>query len=525
MPPSNIEMPATIDLIGEDLLHNIVARLPATSFASAACVSRSWNLVCDRVLCRPKLSAACSFNHSLQVAVEEVVNKVLSEPIRPHFAIASIGPSFDLQEAHQHITTKLGSQVPVITNDPSGIIGRDAISDEFKEIQWEITEEDEDTDVPPVLPESANRAIMLIVGFLPGLKVTTIPLLKQVEDPQIVMVDKFVTDIREFSTSVSGCKSPAAIIMFSDFQAGMKAVMEKLDYAMSPETVIVGDSGCQFRHTDATNGSSRDITVNEEHVSAAVAFVFAVDRKKPPGVGETQFHAVLSSGLSPVGPTYKAASVREKHGDSLTWLTARREGSRENIDGETVLNQVYDELGDRIQFPTFYIGVTKKRKCSVGEEKVGYITSLAFHEVLGDNQEYLFVGDVGIKTGDTFRFYHSDSATALSSAASVSNHMRSFSQSSNQGSTSTAGGDKREVFGGLLFTCCGRGESFFGQSNIDSSPFLDNFPGVTLGGTFCGGEIGRGDLTPYVKEPQEQKSVRCCLHVYSAVFLIMSYNP
>ncbi|KAJ0638341.1 putative FIST, C-domain-containing protein [Helianthus annuus] len=103
--------------------------------------------------------------------------------------------------------------------------------------------------------------------------------------------------------------------------------------------------------------------------------------------------------------------------------------------------------------------------------------------------------------------------------------MRSFNQSSNQGSTSTAGGDKREVFGGLLFTCCGRGESFFGQPNIDSSPFLDNFPGVTLGGTFCGGEIGRGDLTPYVKEPQEQKSVRCCLHVYSAVFLIMSYNP
>ncbi|KAJ0638342.1 hypothetical protein HanHA300_Chr00c0136g0717091 [Helianthus annuus] len=164
------------------------------------------------------------------------------------------------------------------------------------------------------------------------------------------MVDKFVTDIREFSTSVSGCKSPAAIIMFSDFQAGMKAVMEKLDYAMSPETVIVGDSGCQFRHTDATNGSSRDITVNEEHVSAAVAFVFAVDRNKPPGVGETQFHAILSSGLSPVGPTYKAASVREKHGDSLTWLTARREGSRENIDGETVLNQVYDEVCYSLSF-------------------------------------------------------------------------------------------------------------------------------------------------------------------------------
>lgn len=61
-------------------------------------------------------------------------------------------------------------------------------------------------------------------------------------------------------------------------------------------------------------------------------------------MGETRFHAMLSNGLSPVGPTYKASSVREKHRDSMTWITARREGFRENIDGETILNQVYDEV-------------------------------------------------------------------------------------------------------------------------------------------------------------------------------------
>ncbi|KVH98118.1 F-box domain, cyclin-like protein [Cynara cardunculus var. scolymus] len=425
---------ATIDFIGEDLLQNIVARLPAFSFASAACVSRSWNLVCDRVLCRPKLSSACSFNFSLHVAVEEVFNKALSEPIRPHFAIASIGPSFDLQQAHQLITAKLGSKVPVITNVPSGIIGRDAISDEFKEIQWEITEEDDDPGVPLLQPESANRAIMLIVGFLPGMKVEAIPLLKQ--------------------------------IAFKE-----------------------------HNHHGRTQFFSSCL-----------------------GTGETQFKAVLSTGLSPVGPTYKAASVREKHRDSLTWITARREGLRENIDGETIMNQVYDELGDRIQFPTFYIGVTKRRKCSIGQDKVGWMTSLAFHEVLGDNQEYLFVGDVGIKTGDSFRFYHSDSSIALSSNATVSERLRCLKQGS------TTGGDTREVFGGLVFTCCGRGESFFGQPNVDSSPFLDVFPGVTFAGTFCGGEIGRGDVNPYIKESQEQKSVWCCLHVYSAVYLVMSYT-
>ncbi|KAI7755868.1 hypothetical protein M8C21_013496 [Ambrosia artemisiifolia] len=357
MPPSKTQMPTTIDLIGEDLLHNIVSRLPATSFAYAACVSRSWNLVCERLLCRPKLSSACSFNPSLQVAVEEVVNKVLSEPIRPHFAIASVGRLYYLEdglgEAHDLITAALGFQVPVITNRPGGIIGRDAISGEFKEIEWYLRDE--------------INAIMLVVGFLPGLKVTTIPLLKQqIQDPETVIIDEFVTDIREFSTSVSGRSSPAAIIMFTNYYGRITAVIEKLDYAMSPETVIVGDTLCKFRCTnDAPFGTS-----------AAVALVFAVDRNKTP-----------------------------------------------------------------------------------------------------------------------------DSTTAISSAAAVSRHLRSF----NQGSNNATGGDKLEVFGGLIFTC----PDIFspGHPDINSSPFLDNFPGVTLGGTFCSRVIGCHVLTPYVKESQEQKAV------------------
>ena len=133
------------------------------------------------------------------------------------------------------------------------------------QIQLEVTEEDDDTAAPLHLSESTNRAIMLIIGFLPGIKVEAIPLLKRtevinlifvtshkvyrhifmwqkgeglyeghshvthtalivlsftylcmhVQEPLYLMVDNFVTDIREFSTSVSGCKSPAAIIMFS----------------------------------------------------------------------------------------------------------------------------------------------------------------------------------------------------------------------------------------------------------------------------------------------------------------------
>lgn len=108
-----------------------------------------------------------------------------------------------------------------MTNDVSGIIGRDALSDEFKEVFslilianfiiyvilwcWESNElnnlhvQFQDSDI-----------IMLTVGYLPGMKVTAIPLFENNKH----MIDKFVTDIREFSTSVSGRDSPAAIIMF-----------------------------------------------------------------------------------------------------------------------------------------------------------------------------------------------------------------------------------------------------------------------------------------------------------------------
>ncbi|PIN06931.1 hypothetical protein CDL12_20505 [Handroanthus impetiginosus] len=47
-----------------------------------------------------------------------------------------------------------------------------------------------------------------------------------------------------------------------------------------------------------------------------------------------------------------------------------------------------------------------------------------FHEVLGGDEEYLFVSSVGIETGEPFRFYTSDSQAALSSCNKVSDNLR-----------------------------------------------------------------------------------------------------
>ncbi|GMP34167.1 hypothetical protein CsSME_00007153 [Camellia sinensis var. sinensis] len=516
---------SSIDLIGEYLLQNILSRLPALSFASAACVSRSWNSLCNLLLSRPKLSSAFSLNPSLRDAVKEVVNEVLSEPLRPHFAIACISPSFSLRLAHKLITEKLGSTTPVVTYESRGIIGRDALTNEFKEVQWDLTvQDDPGAQVDNLSPSPVvTHGILLTVGFLPGLKVDAIPLLQSIECPQVLMVDQFVMDIREYTASVSGCTSPAGIIMFGGSTTDMKPVLDKMDCAMSLETVIVGDENGRFLHKRP--GDTGNATRNRNNSSVGVALTFVRDRNKPhAGIGDIEFHCVLSTGMLPIGPTFKAVAVRESREECSTWLTARREELHDILDGETMINDINHELGDRIEYPFFYIGVTKRRKCSVGLEKVKWVTSLVFHEVTGGDEEYLFVSNNGIKTGDTFRFYYPDPSSASSSSSKVSEKFRLLKQDWDHRSQNVRGGNN-DVFGGMIFACCGRGEAFFGCPNVDSAPFLENFAGVPLAGMFSCGEIGRGSKSLYdEEEAQEQSPIRCCLHAYSSVYLVMSYT-
>lgn len=62
------------------------------------------------------------------------------------------------------------------------------------------------------------------------------------------------------------------------------------------------------------------------------------------GVGDIEFHFALSSGVSAIGPRFKAASVRMKDSESVTWLTARREGQQEILDGQRMLDDIGNEV-------------------------------------------------------------------------------------------------------------------------------------------------------------------------------------
>ncbi|KAJ6672224.1 SKP2-LIKE FIST C DOMAIN FIST DOMAIN N-TERMINAL ISOFORM 1 [Salix viminalis] len=487
--PKELKTPMTsFASINEDLVQNIVRRLPASSFASAACVSKSWNQICNQILSKPKFASACSLNKDEKVALEEVVNKVLSEPIRPHFAIANvIGSEVDLSEKLDFLATKLGSQTPIVVSCASGIMGRDAVTGEHREVMLEEYWVDGES--------NSCFGIILTVGFLPGLIVDAIPLLQPRKVHQPALVDEFVMNIRHYAASVSGWASPVGIILFGDDGADQKPVMEKLDHAMSRDTVIVGEERTQFLYQSGVR--SRNDYRRSEYFPAAVALVFARDRDKPRG------HTTL--------------------------LTARREGEQEILDGQRILDDINNELVDQIGRPDLYIGVTEQRKCLIGSEKSRVLTFLVFHGVTGGDQENLFADGDGIRTGDYFQFYHSDPTSALSSCSEVSKNFRKLKLDWSSRNYLQAGVSdnvcNQEVVGGFVFSCCGRGESFFERCNVDSSPFLDNFPGVPMAGVFCRGEIGRGFSSLDADEGPEERALHRCLHVYSTAYLLVSYTP
>ncbi|XP_057423920.1 F-box/LRR-repeat protein At5g63520-like isoform X4 [Lotus japonicus] len=505
-----------VSLLNEDLLHNILTRLPALSFASATCVSKTWNSVSNRILSRPKLSSALSLNPSPNDAVNEVLHKILSEPIRPHFAIVNLAVGFGASKILWLVTKTLGSDIPVIVSVTNGIMGRDALTGEFKEVKW---------DADALISAIVDEGIVLTVGYLPGLKVEAIPLQRPAKTPQEPWIDNFVMDIKEYSASVSSCQFPVGIMLFGEATSDMELLLKKLDYAMPMDTFIVGNERGSVVYRSGND--YRSICDNTKDIEA-VALVFAQDKDR--SSGSIRFHIAFSNGVSTVGARYKADSVQTNFDVCSTRLMARREGQQELLDGQSILLELKNSLPklqqmeNHIQRPEFLIRVIKHRKFSIGAEKPMPRKSIAYHGVLGVDEEYLYVDGIGIKKGDIFQFYHSDPNAALVSLTVVHDVLNNIKMGKNSRRFMGDGDNSINVFGGFIFACYGRGESFFGRHDVDSSPFLENFPGVPLGGIFCCGEIVR-PCTPLIGQHQGAGPISFCLHTYGTVYLVMSYAP
>ncbi|KAF5730961.1 hypothetical protein HS088_TW19G00564 [Tripterygium wilfordii] len=517
-------------LLNTDVLHDILSRLPADAFASAACVNKSWNKACKGILSTPKLASALSLNPNLHEAVNEVVNKVLAEPICPDFAIASIGKGFNLESAHTLITQKLGSRTPIITNVAGGLIGMDAKTSQVKEVKWDDADSDGER-------SRKNRGILLTVGFVPGLKVDTIPLLIGRTNYQMAMVDQFLIDISQYTDSVSGCSIPSGIILFGDQNFDMKPVMAEMgethhfnfswkrisylqsingfvyaDAVMPDEIAIVGDGSGSFLCRNWNNSPSCSYWIG------AVALVFAKDKQNSPGagIGDVQFNVACSTGVIPFGPQLQAASVEK--GSNTSRLTFTMEGHNQILNAEELVDDILDLMDQQHTVPDLFLGVIHLQRGLYVDGSVSWRarTSLTFYQVTGSYGSELGIEGVGINPGDSFLFYHSDPGTALCTSDEAFQNLSALKADSNF----------PQVLGGFLFSSNLRSKSISGKPNMDSDPFRGNFPGVPLAGVYCRGEIGRGCSGLITQEEvAEENNPRRCHHVYAAVYLVLSYVP
>ncbi|XVE54471.1 hypothetical protein DITRI_Ditri03aG0083900 [Diplodiscus trichospermus] len=490
--------------VNDDILQIILFKLPALSFASAACVRKSWNKVCNRD------------------AVTEVLEKVLSWPI------ASIGMQFNLEAAHKlvltlcsnlylfyarMITKKLGSRTLVITTAACGIIGKEAVTNTLKE--WDMIPDVDGSNFQE--PDDFNRGIVLTLGFLPGLKVDTIPLLRPKREHQVSLIENFVMDIRNYRASVSGCITAAGIILFGDQQIDMGPVVAEIDCVMPEETVIVGDASSHFMFRS-------DIILKTTMLICTfwmLLLFYLQGIKISLMLLERQFYATLSTGIMPFGPKLKTFSIDDESADLYIGVLQKKPSSIGPEISKPRTCMAFYKILDLVKIQSFVpfssdLFTLKKKK-----------KNLLQYRVL-DRRDgvYLVVEGVGINPGDTLLLYRSDADTASSSTLDAYEDLmvrKSASMPKNRYSIKdAAGGDNCGVFGGLIFASHCRGGSYF-----HSFPFYCNFIDAPLAGVVCNKEIGRDAAGSSLlrSQDEEESPARCLLHVCTTVYLVLSYVP
>ncbi|XP_024007419.1 F-box/LRR-repeat protein At5g63520 [Eutrema salsugineum] len=501
---------STFFVVSDDILGNIISRLPAKSFAAAACVNHVWNRVSDLILSRPRLASGLSVAESPEIAVDEALEMALSKPIRPHFAIAFVGLQFPIEEMHNRITSKIGANTLLITSAALGIIGVDSTTNELEEVNWEYEGD------APNTGDDMYRGITLVIGFVPGLKLNVFPMLRTKSEPQVTMVDKFISDVRDFTASVSGDanRDPIGITLFGDHCRNVKPILAEIDTKISRETIMIGDVHNFFV---CTNAAILNVDTNL-YTLDAVALVFARDNQN--NEVEIKFHVGISSGIIPIGPKLEILDVLE-YEDKSSWLIARTQDEQLPLDASNLLTSLHALIEDNCYF--LYVGVIKEIVPQEGGPSIKYTS---FHEVVGTRQNMFIVAGTGINPGDACMFYHSDMETAKGSSTNVYNRFNSLAEPPPRqvlGQLISANQANREkVFGGILFGSSNRGEKYFGNSMTDCMPFLKNFPQVPFGGTFCFEPIGRSPVLEDEEWPSQEN--RFNMQAFNTVHLLMSYK-
>ncbi|EKQ69369.1 hypothetical protein OsccyDRAFT_1996 [Leptolyngbyaceae cyanobacterium JSC-12] len=202
-------------------------------------------------------------------------------------------------------------------------------------------------------------------------------------------------------------------------------------------------------------------------------------------MGNIVLDAIVAQGCRPIGQPFL---VSEGERNIMLALEAQGEVTSNSFAGGAAVSQKgtpLEMLQDLIQNLSEEDRLLAQHSLFVGVAQSEFKQTLEqgdflIRQLIGVDPRVgaIAIGD-RIRPGQRIQFHLRDAKT---SAEDLEAMLRRY-QVNNPNSSSTA-------IGALMFSCTGRGEGLYGQSDFDSQLFTNYFPGVPLSGFFCNGEIG-----------------------------------
>lgn len=291
----------------------------------------------------------------------------------------------------------------------------------------------------------------------PGLSVTAAVLegvqiqVEHIRDDQLPGMDE-PPRAWEKALNLSAADKPQFITLLSPFMGRGEDLLAGLDYAF-PQSGKVGGVVSGLRHVN-----ERALFMDGQRFSDG-ALLVALS-------GPIRMDSLVAQGCRPVGP--------------LCTVTGADRNVIELLDGQPAvfaLQKVYDAADARTRDllqRALFVGVVTD-PLAVTEPQAG---DFLIRNVMGLDKVNGSVAVAAlVREGMRVQFHVRDGEAADQDLRKVIERFKHLP-------------DPPQVAGGLLFSCLGRGERLFGESDHDSRVFSEAFDQGNLGGFFCSGEIG-----------------------------------
>ena len=378
---------------------------------------------------------ALSTRPSLEAAVTEVIQTIedrLSSPADVGIFFISSAYASDYPRLIPLILEKLSLPI-LIGCGGAGIIGQND-SKEVSEVE-------------------NDAAFSLMVGCLPNVKINPFYLSSQglpdLDSPPGVWQELI---------GVSPQDQPNFILLSDPFSTPINDLLAGLDFAY-PQSVkvgglssssLMGTPGTLFYHQ--TNNPQSGV-----YPQGTVGLALS---------GDITIDAIVAQGCRPIGQPYQVVK-----GERNVILELSQDGeTRTPLDWLRQLMESLEDPDRQLAQHSLFVGVVRdefKQELQPGD--------FLLRNLLGVDPQVgaIAIGD-RVRPGQRLQFHLRDAQTSAED-------LETLLQQSNPSTP---------IRGALMFSCLGRGQTLYQMPNFDSGLLANYFPGVSLGGFFCNGEIG-----------------------------------